>query len=148
MPGITKGNRYTVIQVHRLVIFRKISKIPKRIQCIKRSVQRFRHFQSLPLFDPFPVSSVLFLYLRGVEHDDTRNVIGRGSTDNFPPEALFYQNGNSPAVIQMSVSKEEIVNRGRGKPEIIPVSLFNLKPALKESAVNEDIQTARLEQMT
>src|SRR5215472_13517206 len=83
----------------------------------------------------------------GVEHHQPRELAGRRGADDLSAKATLAQKGQTPAMIKVSMSEQDIVDSCRVETELSGVLLGELTTALKQSAINEDPFACAFHQM-
>src|SRR5215472_14628333 len=85
---------------------------------------------------------IFCLQMAGVRKHDRAEIDGGRCRVNGPTEASLHQPWNPAAMVEVSVSKNDSVDRVRGNRYILPVAFAPFLLALKHAAVNKNLKTA------
>ena len=82
-----------------------------------------------------------------VEHHQPCEFAARGGGDDLALEAAAREQGNAPAVVEVGMGQQQVVDGGRVEAEGIGVFLVQFASALVESAVDEDALAGAFDEM-
>src|SRR5215468_3555526 len=84
---------------------------------------------------------VFFLQVAGVGQDDPAQVDGRRRRVDRAGETFFHEAWNPSAVVKMSVREDHGIDLARGNRQLFPVAFSPLFLALKQAAIDEDLNS-------
>ena len=122
------------------------------VEGVERVEQRIERLDGRAVLAPArgaarAMARVLLLQMRAIEHHETAEFARRRCRDDFAPKAALLQQRYAPAMVEMGVSEQQHVDRGRVEAEGAGVLLIELAPALIEAAIDQDAFPASLDQM-
>src|SRR5262249_21055973 len=139
VTGVYKAKRKLCPQFHR---FPK-GNGPKQMQAVFGLLERVERQGRLVLGGAFLVvkSSFFFLKMAGIGKDHGTQVDGRLRGVDRALETSFDQPGNPATVVEMGVGQNHGVDLSRRYWSIFPVADAPLFPTLKQTTVNENLQS-------
>jgi hypothetical protein len=98
---------------------------------------------------PVPFSPVCFFFLkvRSVHQHEPGQLPGWWRGNDFPVETVLLQQRDSPAVIQVGMGQQQVVDAFRLEAKRFGIFLFILPPALEKAAVDESPDAIAFDQV-
>ncbi len=149
VPGVDEGGLDPRCQWYGLAVARHPTEALQGVESIEEGIERLYLSIRLAAFPgaAVPIAGLFLLQSGCVEHDQSGQFAAGGGGDDLSAKAAIDQQRNAPAMVEVGMGQQQVVDACRVEPEVIGIVFFELAAPLVEAAVHQNAGSGAFEQM-
>ncbi len=148
MPGLDEGRGYPGRQSCRLGITDAAAEEIHAVERVEHGIQRLNLRPAIAPGLFVPPIGLFFLQTGRIQHHQAGQLAARCGRDDLAAKTARDQQRDAPAMIEMRVRQQQVIDIPGFESERLPVFLLDLAAALIETTVDQDALPGAFHQVT